>query len=446
MTISYNQVSTLKIASNFNDLTPQKSLNSMRKENFYLLFVKRSRLLKSGEAAIFMRISVNGTRIETNTGKSIEPHLWNQNKERAKGSSKKAIDLNNYIDDTEIRLFQLFQEMQADGSVVTARELYNRFFNIGPHKKVERMLIATFKEHNVECRALMGRDFELGTIKKYETIVRLLERYIAKKYETEDLPLTSLDRDFVHGFELYLKIDRNQQQNTVARYMKGLKKITNRALANEWITKNPFADFKVRTVQTNPTFLSLDEVHTIYRHKFTGALDVVRDMFIMAAFTGLAFIDISNLRKEHVVTDNDGNMWIRKPRQKTEIVQNIPLLDIPKAILKKYEDNPKAKKKGTLLPVPCNQVMNRYLKEIGELCAIEKTLTTHVARHTYATVCLSQGVRIENVSKMLGHTSIKMTQHYARVLDSSILADMQGIREAMAGDTLPKKRGRKKKE
>lgn len=418
----------------------------MRKENFYLLFVKRSRLLKSGEAAIFMRISVNGTRIETNTGKSIEPHLWNQSKERAKGSSKKAIDLNNYIDDTEIRLFKLFEEMQADGSVVTARELYNRFFNIGPHKKVERMLIATFKEHNAECRALMGRDFELGTIKKYETIVRLLERYIAKKYEAEDLPLTSLDRDFVHGFELYLKIDRNQQQNTVARYMKGLKKITNRALANEWITKNPFADFKVRTVQTNPTFLSLDEVHTIYRHKFTGALDVVRDMFIMAAFTGLAFIDISNLRKEHVVTDNDGNMWIRKPRQKTEIVQNIPLLDIPKAILKKYEDNEKAKKKGTLLPVPCNQVMNRYLKEIGELCGIEKTLTTHVARHTYATVCLSQGVRIENVSKMLGHTSIKMTQHYARVLDSSILADMQGIREAMAGDTLPKKRGRKRKE
>ena len=225
----------------------------MRKENFYLLFYKKCRLLKSGEAAIYMRISCNGTRIECPTGKSIEPNLWSQNKEKAKGGSKKAIDLNNYIDDASIRLFKLFEEMQADGSVVTARELYNRFYNIGPHKKVERMLIATFQEHNAECRALMGRDFELGTIKKYETITRLLQRYIAKKYEAEDLPLTSLDRDFVHGFELYLKIDRNQQQNTVARYMKGLKKITNRALANEWITKNPFADFKVRTVQTNPT-------------------------------------------------------------------------------------------------------------------------------------------------------------------------------------------------
>lgn len=333
--------------------------------------------------------------------------------------------------------------MQADGTVVTARELYNRFFNIGPHKKVERMIIATFQEHNQECRALMGRDFELGTIKKYETITRLLQRYIKKKYDAEDLPLASLDRDFVHGFELYLKIDRDQQQNTVARYMKGLKKITNRAIANEWITKDPFAGFKVKTVQTNPTFLSLEELHIIYRHHFDGVLEVVRDMFIMAAFTGLAFIDISNLRKEHVVTDNDGNMWIRKPRQKTEIVQNVPLLDIPKDILKKYEDNPKAAKKGTLLPVPCNQVMNRYLKEIGSLCQIEKVLTTHVARHTYATVCLSQGVRIENVSKMLGHTSIKMTQHYARVLDSSIMEDMQSIRSAMAGDVFNKRRGRK---
>ena len=372
------------------------------------------------------------------------PNLWNQAKERAKGNSKKALDLNNFIDDTEIRMFQLFQEMQQDGSVITATELYNRFFNIGPHKKVERMIIGTFHEHNQECRALMGRDFELGTIKKYETVTRLLQRYIKKKYEAYDLPLTDLDRDFIHGFEMYLKIDREQQQNTVARYMKAVKKITNRALANEWITKNPFAGIKVKTVQTDPTFLSLHELHLIYEHPFTGALDVVRDMFIMAAFTGLAFIDISNLRKEHVVSDNDGNMWIRKPRQKTEVVQNIPLLDIPKAILKKYEGNKKAAKKGTLLPVPCNQVMNRYLKEIGTICGIEKTLTTHVARHTYATVTLSQGVRIENVSKMLGHTSIKMTQHYARVLDSSILEDMQNIREAMAGDVFAKKGDRKK--
>lgn len=412
----------------------------MKKERFNLFFFKKSGERKGGEVAIYMRISANGTRVDSSTGLTIEPNLWNQAKEHAKGTSKKALALNEYIDDAETRMFKLFQEMQQDGATVTARELYNRFFNIGPNKKVERMLLATFREHNAECRALMGRDFELGTIKKYETVTRLLERFILKKYEAEDIPLTSLDRDFVHGFEMYLKIDRNQQQNTVARYMKAVKKIVNRALTNEWITKNPFAGYKVKIAQTNPTFLSLHELHIIYEHKFTGVLEVVRDMFIMAAFTGLAFIDISNLRPEHIVTDDEGNMWIRKPRQKTDIVQNIPLLDIPKGILEKYADNGKAQSKGVCLPVPCNQVMNRYLKEIGTLCGIDKKLTTHVARHTYATVCLAQGVRIENVSKMLGHTSIKMTQHYARVLDSSILEDMNSIRDAMAGDTLRKKK------
>ena len=305
----------------------------MRKDCLSMLFfLKRAQQKKSGEIPVYARITANGTRVDFSTQKSISENLWNQAKERAKGNSKKALDLNNYIDDVEIGMFKLMQEMQQDGSTVTARELYNRYFNIGPHKKVERMIIGTFQEHNQECRALMDRDFELGTIKKYETVTRLLQRYIKKKYEAEDIPLSSLDRDFIHGFELYLKIDREQQQNTVARYMKAVKKITNRALTHEWTTKDPFAGFKVKTVQTNPTFLSLDELHIIYKRPFSGVLDVVRDMFIMAAFTGLAFIDISNLKKEHVVTDNDGNMWIRKPRQKTEVVQNIPLLDIPKDI------------------------------------------------------------------------------------------------------------------
>lgn len=405
----------------------------MKKDRLAVLFYRRNTANKAGECAIRFRISVNGTRIDSNSGKYIDPALWNQTKERAKGTSAKAVALNDYIDATNVKLFNLFQEMQTDGCQVTAQELYNRFFNIGPHKKVERMIIATFVEHNQECRALMGRDFELGTIKKYETITRLLQKFIKLKYEADDLPLSRLDRDFIHGFEMYLKIDRRQQQNTVARYMKGVKKITNRALQNEWITKNPFDGIKVRTAQTNPTFLTLDELLKIYRHKFDGVLEVVRDMFVMSAYTGLAFIDISNLKPEHVVEDDNGKMWIRKPRQKTEIVQNVPLLEIPQKILVKYKDNEKAQSKGVLLPVPCNQVMNRYLKEIGSLCRIDKVLTTHVARHTYATVCLSQGVRIENVSKMLGHTSIKMTQHYARVLDSSIMEDMDGIRDALSG-------------
>jgi len=155
--------------------------------------------------------------------------------------------------------------------------------------------------------------------------------------------------------------------------------------------------------------------------------------FIFAAFTGLAFIDVQQLAPEHIVEDSNGNLWIRKPRQKTKNMCNIPLLDIPLEILRKYAKHPACQKKNRLLPVPCNQKMNSYLKEIADLCLINKTLTTHVARHSYATsVCLANGVSIENVAKMLGHTNIKMTQHYARVLDSSILRDMNNVKNVMA--------------
>ena len=154
-------------------------------------------------------------------------------------------------------------------------------------------------------------------------------------------------------------------------------------------------------------------------------------MFLMSAFTGLAFTDVSQLTEDHIVTDNDGNKWIRKLRQKTKQMSNIPLLDIPLAIIEKYQGDKKAARKGVLLPIPCNQVMNRYLKEIATICKINKHLTMHTARHTYATICLSQGVSLKNVSKMLGHASVKMTERYARVLDSSILHDMNAIRETL---------------
>ena len=161
-------------------------------------------------------------------------------------------------------------------------------------------------------------------------------------------------------------------------------------------------------------------------------LEVVRDMFLMSAFTGLVLHRcLTRLTEDNIVTDNDGNKWIRKPRQKTRQMSNIPLLDIPLAIIEKYRGDKKAAKKGVLLPVPSNQVMNRYLKEIATISGIDKYLTTHAARHTYATICLSQGVSLKNVSKMLGHASVKMTERYARVLDSSILRDMNSIRDTM---------------
>ena len=156
-------------------------------------------------------------------------------------------------------------------------------------------------------------------------------------------------------------------------------------------------------------------------------------LMLLSCFTGLAFIDVQQLSPEHIVKDNNGNLWIRKPRQKTKNMCNIPLLDIPLEILRKYADYPACKKKGVLLPVPCNQKMNSYLKEIADLCGIKKNLTTHTARHSFASViALANNVSLPNVAKMLGHSSTRMTQHYAKVLDQTILRDMQAVEKQLS--------------
>lgn len=406
----------------------------MKRDSFRVLFfLKKTWLLKNGEASVCMRITVNGTRVENNIRKSIDPALWSQAKETARGKSRRACDLNTYIEEARIKLYQIFCELEQQNRPVTAHLLQELFF--GQEKPEEvRTLLGTMQEHNDQCRALVGTDYALITVRRYESCRRYLAELIRQRYGKEDLPLTEVNGELVRAFAFYLKTEKGCQQNTVIRYMKCLKKITNLACANDWMAKDPFLGIRFHEKEVVREFLTMDELQTIYHKEFPlERLTLVRDVFIFAAFTGLAFIDVQQLAPEHIVRDNNGNLWIRKPRQKTKNMCNIPLLDIPQEILRKYADHPTCRKKGVLLPVPCNQKMNSYLKEIADICMIRKNLTTHCARHSYATsVCLANGVSLENVAKMLGHSNIKMTQHYARVLDSSILRDMMQVERAIA--------------
>ena len=407
----------------------------MKRSSFNVLFfLKKTKLLKNGEASVCMRITVDGTRVENNIRKSIDPSLWSQAKESARGKSRKSCDLNAYIENARIKLHQIFCELEEQNQPITARLLQEIFFGQDKEPEAVRTLIGTMQEHNDQCRALVGKDYALITVRRYESCKRYLAELIRQKYGKDDLPLAEVNGELVRAFEFYLKTEKECQQNTVIRYMKCLKKITNLALANEWIAKDPFIGIKFHEKEVIREFLTMDELLTIYNKEFSlDRITVVRDVFTFAAFTGLAFIDVQQLSAEHIVQDNNGNYWIRKPRQKTKNMCNIPLLDIPMQILEKYKSHPTCQKKNVLLPVPCNQKMNSYLKEIADLCGISKCLTTHTARHSYATsVCLANGVSIENVAKMLGHSNIKMTQHYARVLDSSIFKDMMNVKSALS--------------
>lgn len=406
----------------------------MRRNSFgVLFFLKKNQLLKSGEAPVSMRITVNGQREEIRTKKSINPSLWNQAKECSRGRDRKSKDLNEYIESAQIRLSQLYNEMEQSGKSITAKILRNKF--LGMDDEDRKTLIAFFNEHNDQCRKLIGIDYADITVRRYECCSRYLQELIQTKYGEDDLLLKEVKGELVRDFEFYLKTEKRCQQNTVIRYMKCFKKVINLAIANEYISRNPFTGIKFHEVPVNKEFLTMEEVIRISQKEFViPRLELVRDVFLFSIWTGLAFIDVYNLKQEHIVTDNNGNLWIRKTREKTNNMCNIPLLSKPQQILKKYEGYPVCEERGTLLPVMCNQKYNSYLKEIADLCEINKRLSTHTARYTFASViALANNVSLSNVAKMLGHSSTRMTQHYAKVLDQSILKDMQKVEQKMKG-------------
>ncbi len=239
----------------------------------------------------------------------------------------------------------------------------------------------------------------------------------------------------IDDFEHFLRVNKGNGNNAAIRYVRYLKKVTRVALANKWLDEDPFIDKHYSRTATNRGHLGEEEVKRIMALNLTEfpRLDQVRDTFVFCCFTGLAFADISTLSKEFIVEDDNGEKWIRKPRQKTGEISTIPLLDIPQRLIKKYENHPTVIAKGIVLPVISNQRMNSYLAEIATLAKIQKHLTTHIARHTFATMSLRNHVPIESISKMLGHSDIQTTQIYAKMLDEAVSEDMQKMRSKFDG-------------
>lgn len=402
-------------------------MGAVKRNTLSVLFIiKKSKLLKNGEAPICMRITVNKRVAEVMIKRSIPVDLWNQKKECSKGKDRVANELNHYINTVRAKILQIHRELEIDNKTITADIIKDCFYG---RDKVQRSLLEVYAEHNEKCRALIGKEYTESTVTKFDTSINRLKEYIRSRYHRDDMMLAELDGQFIRDFDFWLKTDKHCQNNSALKYLKNLKKVVRIALANGWIKKDPFYGIRFKQEEVNVEFLSREELDILMNKEFAiKRLEQVRDIFVFCCFTALAFVDVQQLSREHLIKDNNGALWIRKARQKTNQMCNIPVLSIPQRILRKYEDNAECIKKGVLLPVISNQRMNAYLKEIADLCGIAKRLTTHVARHTAATVVfLANDVSMENVSKILGHSNIRMTQHYAKVLDSSIMREMRNV-------------------
>lgn len=402
-------------------------MGAVKRNTLSVLFIiKKSKLLKNGEAPICMRITVNKRVAEVMIKRSIPVDLWNQKKECSKGKDRVANELNHYINTVRAKILQIHRELEIDNKTITADIIKDCFYG---RDKVQRSLLEVYAEHNEKCRALIGKEYTESTVTKFDTSINRLKEYIRSRYHRDDMMLAELDGQFIRDFDFWLKTDKHCQNNSALKHLKNLKKVVRIALANGWIKKDPFYGIRFKQEEVNVEFLSREELDILMNKEFAiKRLEQVRDIFVFCCFTALAFVDVQQLSREHLIKDNNGALWIRKARQKTNQMCNIPVLSIPQRILGKYEDNAECIKKGVLLPVISNQRMNAYLKEIADLCGIAKRLTTHVARHTAATVVfLANDVSMENVSKILGHSNIRMTQHYAKVLDSSIMREMRNV-------------------
>lgn len=397
-----------------------------------MFFIRRTRLRKNLEAPVMMRITVNGERTDIAIQRTILPEQWNSDKGCAKSTTRVGKELNQCLDQIRLQVYHRHQELLSRNLDVTAASLKGAYQN-GIGEEDVHNLLDLYHEHNANLKSMIDKGVSRATYIRHETSRRNLERFLRDTYQLEDISLKEVTHVFIKEYETYLRTTRNCNNNSTVKYIKNFGKIIKEAMNRDWVQANPFRNIRFHLEEVDKPFLSKGELNKIITREFAiTRIAQVRDVFVFCCFTGLAFIDVKTLTAKDLQQGVDGNLWIRKQRNKSKQWAHIPLLPDARLIIERYSSNPQCQRKGVLLPVLSNQKMNAYLKEIADLCGVQKNLTTHCARHTFATtVTLANKISMESVSKMLGHSSLSMTQKYARILDSTIGQEMSLLAEKL---------------
>jgi site-specific recombinase XerD len=388
----------------------------------------------NGECPIYAKVTLENQSISFSTGKTITLDRWKTtNKLQSTLKIEKEKVLRQSLDLFRLKIERTYNELTRVNDSDILELLKNTI--TGKDKGSITYLLLIFDKHNAYFKLKMeANERSKASLQKYMRSKDLIKAFLKKKYNLNDIDIKKVDNAFVYNLESYLKYESEFKgvvgikNNSVVKYFKNFKTICNYGIKIGLIDKNPFNCYDGKLSIKEAVFLTQEELNKIENVKFTiGRLDKVRDIFLFSCYTGYAPIDACKLTCENLIKDNDRNTWIKTFRTKTEIKANVPILPTTQNIIDKYKGL-----QMTLLPTLSNQKMNAYLKEIADLCGINKHLTWYVSRHTFATtVTLGNGIRIENVSAMMGHSNIKQTQHYAKVLDSSVMEDMLKLRDKL---------------
>lgn len=400
-----------------------------------LFYIKRAKVNNLGMCPIYTRVTVSAKRFEFSTNKFVSPDKWSTEGNKVKGTNEETRTINSHLDYLKNQILEAEKCLFKKDIGITSENLKNELFG---KNETKRMLVPIFQDHNNKIKELIGKEYAPGTLERYTTSLKHTIDFMQWKYNISDIDIIKIDHVFITDYEFWLRSVRNCANNTAIKYIKNFKKIIRLCIANGWIDRDPFVNYKPKIQEVNREVLTQEEVMTIYSKQFKiERLNQVKDIFVFSCFTGLAYIDVKNLTKSHLSIGIDGEKWIFTHRQKTETASRIPVLPIADKIIQKYKNQPQCINKDRLLPVLSNQKMNGYLKEIADICGIDKNLTFHLARHTFATtITLSNGVPIESVSKMLGHKNIRTTQHYAKVLDKKVSDDMVHLKKIYSTESI----------
>ncbi|MGB5169825.1 MAG: site-specific integrase [Eudoraea sp.] len=313
---------------------------------------------------------MNSKRAEFSLRRTVEEQRWDSHGGRLIGTSIEVSNFNRFLDNVKNRLFEIYDSLLKDRKDVSAAILKNTY--LGKEGK-EYMVLEIFQEHNAEIESLLDKGFTKGTLKRYKTAFKHVSAFIQHKYHRNNIPVRRVDHKFITGLEFFLKSKRNYEHNTAIKYVENFKKIIRIAYANEGITKDPSFHWKAPGKTKEKQYLTQTELDNIRDKKsFLPRLDLVRDIFVFCCYTGLAYSDVKQLKKEHIVIGINGDRWIKMPRKKTKAMSSIPLLPSAEEIIEKYSEHPYVLDRKSVLSVLTNQKSNAYLKEIADVCGISK--------------------------------------------------------------------------
>ena len=395
---------------------------------FSIIFFTRKSRSNSKQLSIYCRITVNGKRSEISLQRSVSISEWDPSKNKGRGTSIKIRVLNNYLDHVYNKLLANHKQLLEEDKVISANTIKVRYLG---KDDINKTLLELIDYHNTNMITVL----KSGTMKNYYTTEKYLKTFLIRKRRVDDIYLKQLNYRFIIDFEQYLRTYENSKKqsmlsnNGVMKHLERFKKMINLAIKLEWIVKNPFSKFQLKFTKYDRQYLTERELTLVEGTYFKqGRLERVKDIFLFSCYTGLSYIDVKELSIDQIVLGIDNRYWIHTKREKTNELVKVPILPKALVIIEKYKKFLEVTNSKVLLPLYSNQKTNSYLKEIAKACNIQKNITFHVARHTFATtVMLSNGVPIETVSKLLGHTKLSTTQIYARVLEHKICEDIDNL-------------------